>query len=48
MSEPDAPPPDDTATGLPWPRRWPGVYAFVLVCFVAYVAFLTWLGHAFR
>ena len=27
----------DGATGLPWPRTWPAVYAVVLICFVAWV-----------
>jgi hypothetical protein len=41
-------PHDDESTGLPWPRNWRGVYVIVLGCFVAYVALLTWLSHAFR
>ena len=30
----------DDATGLPWPRSWPGVYALVLASVVAWVALL--------
>jgi hypothetical protein len=32
--------PPDGSTGLPWPRTWPGVYALVMGCFVAWVALL--------
>lgn len=37
--------PDDSP-GVPGFRRWRGVYVFVLVCFVATVAALTWFSHA--
>jgi hypothetical protein len=47
-------PPDDTpaangdeTTGLPWPASWPGVYALVIGCFVAYVVLLVALKQAF-
>ena len=48
---PDAPapadqPPDD-ATGLPWPRTWPGVYAVVTICFVAWVVLLVVLERSY-
>ena len=39
--------PPDGATGLPWPRTWPGVYAVVLICFVAWVVLLVALGRSF-
>ena len=42
----DSPPPDD-ATGLPWPRTWPGVYAVVLIGFVAWVVLLVALERGF-
>jgi hypothetical protein len=35
------------ATGLPWPRTWPGVYAVVLFCFVAWVVLLIVLERSF-
>ena len=31
---------DDSRSGLPWPRTWPGVYRFVMACFVVYVVLL--------
>ena len=37
----------DGATGLPWPRTWPGVYLFVLGCFVAWVVLLVVLERSF-
>jgi hypothetical protein len=37
----------DGATGLPWPRTWPGVYALVLLCFVAWVLLLVLLEQSF-
>ena len=39
--------PQDEATGLPWPRTWPGVYAVVLICFVAWVVLLVVLERSF-
>jgi hypothetical protein len=39
--------PADGSTGLPWPRTWPGVYAFVIGCFVAWVALLLVLERSF-
>lgn len=39
--------PGDEATGLPWPRTWPGVYLVVLGSFVVWVALLVALGRAF-
>jgi hypothetical protein len=39
--------PADGSTGLPWPRTWPGVYMFVLGCFVAWVALLFVLERSF-
>ncbi len=38
--------PDDS-TGLPWPRTWPGVYLFVMGCFVTWVALLVVLERVF-
>jgi hypothetical protein len=37
----------DEATGLPWLRSWPSVYALVLGCFVTYVVLLVVLKQAF-
>ena len=37
----------DRSTGLPWPRTWPGVYAFVMGCVVAWVALLVVLERSF-
>ena len=37
----------DEATGLPWPKSWPGVYALVVGCFVTYVVLLVVLKQAF-
>jgi hypothetical protein len=37
----------DGSTGLPWPRTWPGVYAFVIGCFVAWVVLLLMLERSF-
>jgi len=37
----------DVFTGLPWPRTWPGLYLFVMGCFVAWVAFLVVLERSF-
>jgi hypothetical protein len=31
---------NDDSTGLPWPRRWPGVYALVIASFVLWVVLL--------
>ncbi len=39
--------PPDGETGLPWPRTWPGVYAVVLICFVAWVVLLVVLERSF-
>jgi hypothetical protein len=39
--------PPDGATGLPWPRTWPGVYALVLICFVAWVILLVVLERSY-
>ena len=39
--------PADEATGLPWPRTWPGVYAIVVVCFVMWVVLLVMLERSF-
>ena len=39
--------PQDESTGLPWPRTWPGVYAVVLICFVAWVVLLVVLERSF-
>jgi hypothetical protein len=48
-SKPGAPvlEPLDTATGLPWPRTWPGVYTVVLICFVVWVILLVVLERSF-
>jgi hypothetical protein len=37
----------DNSTGLPWPRTWPGVYLFVMSCFVMWVALLVVLERVF-
>jgi hypothetical protein len=37
----------DQATGLPWPRSWRGIYAFVLVCLVLWVMMLVVLERSF-
>jgi hypothetical protein len=37
----------DQATGLPWPRTWRGVYAFVLICFTLWVILLVVLERSF-
>jgi hypothetical protein len=42
---PDEPP--DDSTGLPWPRTWPGVYLFVMGCFVTWVILLIALERVF-
>jgi hypothetical protein len=39
--------PPDSLTGLPWPRTWPGVYLFVMGCFVTWVALLVVLERVF-
>jgi hypothetical protein len=39
--------PPDEATGLPWPRTWPGVYAAVMICFVAWVLLLVVLERSY-
>lgn len=39
--------PPDEATGLPWPRTWPGVYAVVMICFVAWVLLLVVLERSY-
>ncbi len=39
--------PPDEATGLPWPRTWPGVYAVVLIGFVAWVVLLVALERSY-
>jgi len=39
--------PQDESTGLPWPRTWPGVYAVVMICFVAWVVLLVVLERSF-
>ena len=40
-------PDDESTTGLPGLRKWPAVYAAVLVVFVVWVALLSWLSVAF-
>jgi hypothetical protein len=37
----------DEATGLPWPKTWPAVYAFVLICFSLWVILLVVLERSF-
>jgi hypothetical protein len=37
----------DEATGLPWPRTWPGVYAVVVICFILWVGLLVVLERSF-
>jgi hypothetical protein len=39
--------PQYEATGLPWPRTWRGVYAVVLLCFVAWVVLLVVLERSY-
>ena len=39
--------PLDEATGLPWPRTWPGVYLVVLGSFVTWVVLLVALEMVF-
>ena len=39
--------PPDGATGLPWPGTWPGVYAVVMICFVAWVLLLVALERSY-
>jgi hypothetical protein len=39
--------PAEGATGLPWPRTWPGVYLFVMSCFIIWVALLVALERVF-
>jgi hypothetical protein len=39
--------PQDEATGLPWPRTWPVVYAVVVICFVGWVVLLVALERSF-
>jgi hypothetical protein len=39
--------PPDGATGLPWLRTWPGVYALVLICFITWVVLLVVLERSY-
>jgi hypothetical protein len=39
-------PPEDAATGLPWPTTWPGVYVFVFASFVVWVVLLAALAKS--
>jgi hypothetical protein len=39
--------PPDVSTGLPWPHTWPGVYAIVMICFVAWVVLLVVLERSY-
>ncbi len=39
--------PPDGSTGLPWPRTWPGVYLFVVGCFVTWVTLMVVLERVF-
>jgi hypothetical protein len=39
--------PPDGATGLPWLRTWPAVYAFVLICFITWVVLLAVLERSY-
>jgi hypothetical protein len=41
MTNKEPPVPDDSSTGLPWPRTWRGVYLFVFGCFLLVVLALT-------
>ena len=41
------PPPDDSATGLPFLRTWSAVYAFVLAIFAVTLGLLTALTLAY-
>jgi hypothetical protein len=47
MTNDEKTPPDDSATGLPWPRTWRGVYVFVLGVFALWIALLTLLTRSF-
>ena len=40
-------PREDETTGLPWPRSWGGVYAFVMAIFVVWVGILAALARMF-
>jgi hypothetical protein len=44
---PPAVEPPDGATGLPWLRTWPGVYALVLICFIMWVVLLAVLERSY-
>ncbi len=44
--EPAVEPPDG-ATGLPWLRTWPGVYALVLICLITWVVLLVVLERSY-
>ncbi len=41
------PPREDEDTGLPWPRSWGGVYALVMLVFIAWVGLLAGLTGMF-
>jgi len=43
MKEPE----DDPSTGLPWPRKWGGVYGLVIAIFAVWVSLLTLLSRLF-
>jgi hypothetical protein len=47
VGPPHSPEPAGEATGLLWPRTWTGVYAVVLVCFVAWVVLLVVLERSY-
>ena len=47
MDPASEPPPDDSATGLPFLRTWSAVYTFVLAAFVLTLALLTALTLAY-
>ena len=46
-TRPTSKPPEDEATGLPWPQSWRGVYGFVLGVFVLWVTLLTVLTQSY-
>ncbi|HWA08799.1 MAG TPA: hypothetical protein VG838_04950 [Opitutaceae bacterium] len=47
MKRPVVPGPEEEGPGLPWPRSWRGVYVFVAIVFVVWVALLWLLPRIF-
>jgi len=44
---PPVPPTDDSSTGLPFPRRWAGVYSLVFLTFAIWLAALIVLSRVY-